>query len=133
MGSRPWSRSSRSDQPGDGKTAGNADRRAQTHRHDEADNKIDNQDLSGRIGAVRDHLDQRDGQEDGDRIVGAGLDFEDGTDALAQIDVAGAQQEEHGRRIRRGDGGAEQQRLQPGKAGEIVRGGAENHGGQRDA
>ena len=121
------------DQPGNGKAAGDADRRAQSHRHDEADDEIDDQHLGGRVGAARDHLDQRDGQEDGDRIVGAGFDFEDRADAVAQIDVAGAQQEEHRRRVGRGDGGAEQQQFQPGKAGEIVRGGAENHGGQRDA
>ena len=78
---------------------------------DEADDEVDDQDLGCRIGAARDHLDQRDGEEDGDRIVGAGFDFEDRADAVAQIDVAGAQQEEHRRRVGRGDGGAEQQAI----------------------
>ena len=61
------------------------------------------------LAPARDHLDQRDGQEDGDRIVGAGLDFERGAHAVAQVHIAGAQKEEHRRRIGRGHRSAEQE------------------------
>ena len=63
------------------------------------------------IGAGGDDLDQRDGEEDGDRIVGAGFDLERRAHAVAQMHVAGAQQEEHRRRVGRGDGRAEQEAI----------------------
>ncbi len=45
----------------------------------------------------------------GDQVVSAGFDFEDRSHAVAKMDVAGAQEEEHSCRIGRGYGSAEQE------------------------
>ncbi len=66
---------------------------------EEAGDDVDDQHLGLRVEAGGDDLDQRDGEEDGDWIVGAGLDLQRGPDAVAQKHVAGAQQEEHGCRV----------------------------------
>ena len=85
------------------------------------------------VEAGGDDLDQRDGQEDGDGIVGAGFDFQRRAHPVAQVHVAGAQQEENRRRVGGGDGGAEQERFQPGEIGQVESDRAEQAGGQHDA
>ena len=92
---------------------------------EEAEDQVGEQHIGFGVGVGGDDLDQRDGQEDGDRVVGAGFDLERRAHALAQIDVAGAQQEEHRRGVGRGDGGAEQEGFQPAEVEQIVGGGAE--------
>ena len=100
---------------------------------EEAGDEVDDQHLGLGIEAGGDDLDQRDGQEDGDRIVGAGLDFERGAHAVAQLHIAGAQQEEHRRRVGGGDGRAEQEGFQPAEIGQVEGGHAEQAGGDDDA
>ena len=65
---------------------------------------------------VVDQLDERDRQEDRHRIVDAGLHLQHRAHAVAQMDAADAEQEEHRRRIGRADDRAEQEGLQPGQA-----------------
>ena len=96
-------------QPDDRQSAQNADDGANAHMDEEAGDKVDYQDLGLRIEAGGDDLDERYRQEDGDGIVGAGFDFQRRADAVAQLHVAGAQQEENRRRVGGGDGGAEQE------------------------
>lgn len=55
---------------------------------------------------------QGDGQEHRHRVVGAGFDFQGAAGAAFQVQAAGADQEEHGGGVGRGQHGAEQQRLQ---------------------
>lgn len=80
-----------------------------------------------------DDLDQRNGEEYGHRIVSAGFHFQRGAHLIADMDAANAQQEEHGRRIRGGDDGAEQQALQPGKPQQQGSGPCKEHGCEDDA
>ena len=58
-------------------------------------------------------LDQHDGEEDRERIVGAGFDLERGADARPQPQAARHEQEEHRRGVGRGHHRADQQRLDP--------------------
>ena len=69
------------------------------------------------------HREQRR-QQHGDRIVGARFDFERRADARTQLQPAGAQQEEHGRGVGRGDDRAEQQRFDRAEPEQPVRGDA---------
>jgi hypothetical protein len=59
------------DKPHDCNAPEQADDGSEAHVHQEAGDQVENQDLRCRIGAGGDDLDQRDGQKDGDRIVGA--------------------------------------------------------------
>ena len=81
----------------------------------------------------RQHLDQRQGEENGDRIIGSGFDFQCRAHALADFRVAGAQQEEHGSRVGRADDGAEQERLDPAEPHQEMRGRSHDADGEQNA
>lgn len=100
------------DEAYDAQSAEQADDRTQAHVEQEAGDQVGDQHLGFWIGVGGDDLDQRDGEEDRDQVIGAGLDLQRGADALAQIDLTGAQQEENRRCVGRGDRCAEQ-KFQP--------------------
>ncbi len=81
--------------------------------------------------ALRNEFHQGDRQEDGHRIVGAGLDFQRGPDTVADIDAADAQQEEDGGRVGGGQDRAEKQTFQIAEAEEQMGGDAEQKGRQK--
>jgi hypothetical protein len=70
------------------------------------------------LGAVADgqKFDQEDGEQNRERIVAAGFDFEDRADARTQPQAMGMDQEEHRRGVGRGYDRADQQRLGPAHA-----------------
>ena len=100
---------------------------------DETDHQAGDENLGFRIGPGHDDLYQRDRQEDGDGIVGAGFDLERRADAFAQIHIAGPEQEEHRRGVGRGDDRPEQKCFEPGKFRQIVGGDAKQQCGHNDA
>ncbi len=77
--------------------------------------------------------DSRHGEEDGDGIVGAGLQLQDRTGAPPQLHPAGAQQEEHRRGIGRGHDRAQQETLHGIQAQEVMRRDAGEPGGDHHA
>ncbi len=78
-------------------------------------------------------FDQRDGEEDRDRIVEPGFDLQRGVDARPQPQALGVQQEEHGGGVGRGHHGAGQQRLRPAHAQREHRSRRGQRGGDHDA
>ena len=100
---------------------------------EEAGDQVDHQDLGLGIGAGGDDFDQGDGEEDGDRIVGAGLDLERRPHPVAQLQIPRAQQEEDRGSVGRCDCGAKQERFQPAETGQVAGGHAEQSGGDDDA
>ena len=69
--------------------------------------------LPGVIAADQQEFDQHDGEEDRERIVDAGFDFQHRADAGPQPQPLGVDQEEHRRRIGRGHDRADQEGLGP--------------------
>ncbi len=91
----------------EGEAAGDAEGRADRHLLDHEERELP------RGGAVAgdDELGQDHRHQHGEGIVGAGLDLEGGADPALQAQAAGADQEEHRRRVGRGDDRAEEERL----------------------
>ena len=83
--------------------------------------------------AARDDLDQHDGEEDRERIVGAGFDFECGADARPQAKTSGMDQEKHRRRVGRADHRADQKRFDPAHAQRVFRNRRGDRRGEHDA
>ena len=121
------------DEARDRQAAGKAKDCAEAHVDEEAGDDVHDQDLGLRIEAGGNYLDQRDGEEDGDRIVGAGLDFESGSHAVAKLQIASAQQEEDGGGIGGRYGRAEQEGFKPAEIREVEGGDADQAGGDDDA
>ena len=96
-------------------------------RHDAAAQNADDRTEDGLLGkracdrrprpvADQQDLDQHDGEEHGERIIGAGFDFERRADPRTQPQAAGMDQEEHRGRIGRADHRADQECLEPADA-----------------
>ncbi len=121
------------DQPNDRQATERADDGAEPHMDDEAGDQVENQYLGLGVGAGGDDLHQRDGEEDGDGIVGAGLDLQRGTDTVTELQVTCTQQEENRGCVGGGDRCAEQEGFQPAETGQIEGHDAEQPGGNNDA
>ena len=78
------------------------------------------QHVSPRPFARRQILDQKDGEQDRERIVAAGFDLERSADAGAQAQAAGMDQEEHRRGIGRGHDRTHQQQLAPAHVEQVL-------------
>jgi hypothetical protein len=72
-----------------------------------------------------DNLDQRQGQEDGHRVVAARLDLQGRADPVTQGDAPDPEQEEDGGGVGRTDDGPHQHALEPGEREKVVRGDAD--------
>ena len=79
------------------------------------------QHMAGRRVADRDELDQHQGEEHRERIVAAGFRFQRRADPRPQAKSLRMHQQEHRRRIGRGDDGADQQRLGPVEVERVAR------------
>jgi hypothetical protein len=75
---------------------------------------------------------EHEGEEDRERIVAAGLDFQRCRHPSLQVQSVGAQQEEHGGGIGAGHHRAQQQSLQPGEAEQPDPGEGCDRGGEHD-
>ena len=71
--------------------------------------------------AEQQNLHQHDGEEDGERVVGAGFDFEGRAHPRSQPQPARVQQEEHGGRVGGGHGRAHQQPFGPAQPEGVAR------------
>ena len=85
------------------------------------------------LAAPQSDADQDDGEEDRERIVGRGFDLEGRPDPGPQPQPARMNEQEHRRRIGRGDHRADQERFHPVEAEQHMRRRRGQRGGEQDA
>ena len=119
-------------QPSDGEAAEHAQHQPQPDLQAEAGGKLPAQAHAGGLRGDC-QFGQKRGEEDRDRVVGAGLDLERRLDPLAEVDAAGAQQKEHRRGVGGGDDRGEQEAFDPADVEQQVGGGAEDQRRQQHA
>ena len=101
---------------GDDDAADDADQPADGGLECEVDEEVDH----GPFARRDSELHQRDGEEDGDRVVRSRLHFERRADAVADVDAADPEQEEHRGRVGRRHHRAEDQPVHPRQAEDQV-------------
>ena len=85
------------------------------------------------VGAGRDDFDQRDGEEDRHRVVGAQLHLQGRAHPIANGDAADPQQKEHGGGVGRTHDRSEKERMQPRQSQQVVGGHTHQAGGHDHA